>query len=100
MIEPQSLHDGASCWYRNVAVVPFAFGPSASFGEAMKPIGCWAAAATRSMKLTSEAVGGAMLATGFGAGGAGAETGSSRRITPASDWLSRLRNLMASHLKM
>lgn len=86
MIEPQSLHDGASCWYRNVAVLRV-FGPSASFGAAM--IG---EVPREETKETSAFVRGAMLGmTG---------TASSRTITPACVWLSRSRNFVASHLKM
>src|SRR5438309_2284568 len=110
MIEPQSEHDGASCWKRIGAPV-LMFGASASLGGMMKPTtGVMADAlrladddesaalwARESRKATSFGVGGARLDAGEGAP---LSDGSSRRITPASAWLSRGRNLIASHLKM
>src|ERR1043166_4085091 len=103
MIEPQSLQLGASCWKRIGAPV-LMFGASASFGGMMKPttgVRSRAAAgdeevadalwATLSMKEMSFGVGGARFDEG-----APLRDGSSRRITPASAWLSRGRNLIAS----
>src|SRR5438270_6613706 len=109
MIEPQSEQDGASCWKRIGAPV-LMFGASASLGGMMKPtIGVTDDAlrladddesaalwARESRKATSFGVGGARL----DAAGVPLRDGSSRRITPASAWLSRGRNLIASHLKM
>src|SRR5258708_19313490 len=90
MISPQSEHDGASCWYRNVALAP-AFGVSAFFGG-ITNVGL--AAATLSMNDRSRGVGVATLA---GTGVAVSVAGVSRTITPAAVLLSLGRDLMASH---
>src|SRR5215213_3663183 len=101
MMLPQSLQLGASCWKRIGGAPARVFGASASRAGMTKPIDgtadedALADCATDSMNETSFAVG----FDTFAAGSAGTST-TSRLITPASSWLSRLRNLIASHLKM
>src|SRR5688572_25141408 len=112
MIEPQSLQLGASCWNR-IGAPPFVFTASASFGGRTKPIDGEAAVATASMKVMSFGVGVETLLSDVAGLRAGATLEPattlepdtftsivSRLITPASSWLSRLRNFVASHLKM
>src|SRR5450755_4213601 len=101
MIEPHSLQLGASCWKRIGGAVFLAFTASASFAGRTKPMpepGTFVDAATVSMNATSFGVGFPTLDAGRAAG---IVTTSivSRLITPASSWLSRFGNLIASHLK-
>src|SRR5687768_10448778 len=106
MIEPQSLQLGASCWKR-IGAPPFVFTASASFGGRTKAIDGEEAVATASMKVMSFGVGVDTLLSDVAGLRAGATLEPatltsmvSRLITPASSWLSRLRNFVASHLKM
>src|SRR5688572_12155709 len=99
MMLPQSLQLGASCWNR-IGAPPLTLIASASFAGRTKPIDGAAAVATASMKVTSFGVG--VVTFVVPTAGAGVEVmySASRLITPASSWLSRLRNFVASHLKM
>jgi hypothetical protein len=83
MIDPHVVHGGASVWFC-IAANELAFGFAAAAGSGFTSAGAGAI-------------------TTFGAAGASAfssATGSSRMFTPARNWASGDRNLLAIHRKM